>query len=134
MFFDDKTKPILITGIPRSGTSLIAGIVNICNGYGGEMIGACESNKKGMFENRKIREEICKPYLRSIGADIKGQNPLPDMNKMEEFKYGAVISWRKKVLSAINLQNKNQIWFYKGAKMCLTWPIWHLAFPGFNSL
>lgn len=128
LMFENKTNPIFITGVPRSGTSLIAGIINICGAYGGELIGACSANKKGMFENRQIRETICKPFLSSIGADVKGQNPLPDREKMREFKYGFILNWRKRVLSAIGV-DESQAWFYKGAKMCLMWPVWHLAFP-----
>ncbi len=127
--FENKTNPILITGIPRSGTSLVAGIIDICGAYGGEMIGACAANKKGMFENRTIRDDICKPYLSSIGADVKGQDPLPDMSKMQELKYGFISNWRKRVLSATGIDDETQVWFYKGAKMCLMWPVWHLAFP-----
>lgn len=126
--------PILITGCPRSGTSLIAGIINLSGADGGEMYGECRANKKGMFENKKIREEICKPFLRSIAADPLGQDPLPNIDEVKEFSDEFINNWREKVLDIIsnkkwrNNQYK-EIWFYKGAKMCLMWPIWHRAFP-----
>ena len=31
--------PILITGCARSGTSMIAGVINICGAFGGDMAG-----------------------------------------------------------------------------------------------
>jgi hypothetical protein len=31
--------PIIITGIPRSGASMIAGVVHRCGAFGGEMSG-----------------------------------------------------------------------------------------------
>ena len=40
--------PIIITGCARSGTSLTAGVINICGAGGGEMSGATIYNKKGM--------------------------------------------------------------------------------------
>ena len=58
--------PILLTGCARSGTSLTAGIVNLCGAFGGIMSGPNRNNAKGMFENSKIRNTIIKPYLQKI--------------------------------------------------------------------
>lgn len=126
--------PILITGCPRSGTSLVSGIIEMSGADGGEMYGECRANRKGMFENKKIREEICKPFLRSIAADPLGQDPLPDIAEVKEFSDEFIVNWRERVLDIIsNKKWRNneykEIWFYKGAKMCLMWPIWSRAFP-----
>jgi hypothetical protein len=67
--------PILITGCARSGTSMTAGIVHICGAFGGRMSGPTPNNRKGMFENEEVRNQIVKPYLSSIGADPLGQKP-----------------------------------------------------------
>lgn len=117
--------PILITGCARSGTSLVAGIINLCGAFGGQMSGPNHNNAKGMFENAYIRNQIVKPYLYKIGADKLGQYPLPDPEKIpipSDWKY------------AIEEVMKNQgyedgPWMYKGAKSCLMWPVWHAAFP-----
>ncbi|MFW5701288.1 MAG: hypothetical protein ACOCWM_06315 [Cyclobacteriaceae bacterium] len=117
--------PILITGAARSGTSMVAGIINICGAFGGEMSGPNINNAKGMFENARIRNTILKPYLITCGVDKMGQYPLPDVNNL---------------MIPGNLKNKVQDvmydqgyrkgpWMYKGPKMCLIWPIWHYAFP-----
>lgn len=86
---------------------------------------------KGMFENTTIRNNIVKPYLRSIGADPMGQAPLPDREVVERDACNMrdIYDWRCRVLSAIRLPSTDTIWFYKGAKMCLMYQIWHAAFP-----
>jgi len=117
--------PILITGCARSGTSMVAGMVHMCGEFGGKMSGATKNNQKGMFENSRIREEITKPYLRRIGVDVMGQYPLPDVNNLI-----IPTDWRQKVeQTMIDEGYKSGVWMYKGAKMCLMWPVWHYAFP-----
>lgn len=117
--------PILITGIARSGTSMVAGIVNICGAFGGEMSGPNLNNQKGMFENFKIRDKVIKPYLRDVGADPLGQDPLPDTDHIP-----IPSDWRKRVEDVFEGQGyKEGPWFYKGAKMVLMWPVWDYAFP-----
>ena len=117
--------PILITGAARSGTSLIAGAINSCGAYGGKMSGPNKNNAKGMFENVKIRNDVLKPYLREMGFDPMGQYPLPIINKLS-----IPVNWKDRVESIIKQDGYIKgSWMYKGAKMCLTWPIWSHAFP-----
>lgn len=122
----ELNSPILITGCARSGTSMIAGGINLCGAFGGDLSGPNRNNKKGMFENFNIRNNIIKPYLASIGADRLGQFPLPDIDKLP-----IPSDLQTKVCNIMLHQGlkKGHPWFYKGAKMCLTWPIWHHAFP-----
>jgi len=118
-------EPILITGAARSGTSMVAGVVNICGAFGGSMSGPNRNNAKGMFENHYIRQQITKPYLRSINADPKGQYPLPDIENLP-----IPTGWRRRVEQTMVEQGYTDgPWMYKGAKMCLMWPVWHYAFP-----
>jgi len=117
--------PILITGCARSGTSMVAAMVNICGAFGGNMSGPNGNNQKGMFENAVVRQSIVKPYLKQIGADSMGQYPLPNVK-------GLVIptNWKDRVEGVFREQGwQDGPWFYKGAKACLTWPIWQYAFP-----
>jgi hypothetical protein len=117
--------PILITGCARSGTSLVAGAINICGAFGGNMSGPNKNNAKGMFENARIRNCITKPYLRDLGCDALGQFPLPDIDKLV-----IPYDWRQRVEQVmIEDGYKSGSWFYKGAKMGLFWPVWHYAFP-----
>lgn len=119
------TSPILITGIPRSRTSLVGGIINLCGAWGGNMSGANKNNKKGMFENSEVRG-IIKNYLKSQGLDVKSQYPIPeDLSKLENTDIGEQI---KNVM--IKQGYPGGSWFYKGCKMCLIWPVMNNAFPG----
>ncbi len=117
--------PILITGCARSGTSLIAGIINICGAYGGDLSGPTSWNQKGMFENNYIRENMVKPYLEAIGADPRGQRMMPIAETVP-----VIIDWHEAFLDVMVEQGYvDGPIFYKGAKACLMWPVWHTAFP-----
>jgi len=90
------------------------------------MSGPTPHNRKGMFENAEIRNQIVKPYLSDVlGVDKLGQDPLPDVKNLVPYP-----RLRSQVETVIKFQGyKDGPWFYKGAKMCLFWPIWHRAFP-----
>ena len=120
-----ERSPILITGCARSGTSMVAGIINMCGAFGGKMFGPNKWNQKGMFENMYIRDQIEKPYLRSIDVDPLGQNPLPETEHLM-----LPNNWKKQVHEVMIKEGyKDGPWFYKGAKACLIWPVWNYAFP-----
>lgn len=122
--------PILITGAARSGTSLTAGIINICGAFGGNMAGPNKNNKKGMFENNAIRQTLVKPYLKSIGCDPLGQNPLPSNYQIFNITEEHARRWRDRILKVFEAEGYiGGPFFYKGAKSCLYWYLWHLAFP-----
>lgn len=117
--------PILITGCARSGTSMVAGVINLCGAFGGRMSPPNKYNEKGMFENVRIRETLTKPYLDELGADPMGQYPLPDINTLP-----IPSNWGQEVERIIIEEGYGQgTWMYKGAKMCLVWPVWDYAFP-----
>jgi len=117
--------PILITGCARSGTSMTAGVLKKCGAWSGNVFGPNKWNRKGMYENVEIRENVIKLYLTLLGVDPKGQNPLPDINKLLPLS-----NLRVRIETIIKYQGYlNETWFYKGAKMCLIWPVLHDAFP-----
>jgi hypothetical protein len=123
---DHLPEPILITGCARSGTSMVAGVIHTCGAFGGRMSGPTKNNEKGMFENAKILNDIVKPYLRSLGVDPLGQYPLPPADNLH-----IPVMWGRDVKRVIVEEGyKSGPWMYKGAKMCLMWPVWHYAFPG----
>ena len=122
--------PIIITGCARSGTSMTAGIVHLCGAFGGEMFGPNKHNQKGMFENSEIRQRIVKPYLKKIGCDPLGQRPLPNNRQVFEVSDRQAQVWRDRICSIMQAQGYTDgPWFYKGAKICLLWYLWHRAFP-----
>lgn len=120
-----KDQAILITGCARSGTSLVAGIIAKCGAFGGKVTGSTPLNKKGQFENEYIRDNITKPYLSSIGADPLGQDPLPTAESLKPYP-----ELRRHVEHQLTEEGyKRGRWYYKGAKLCLYWQLWHEAFP-----
>jgi len=124
-----RTPPIIIVGAARSGTSMTAGVVQLCGAFGGNTGGPSRWNAKGMFENRAIRDECIKNYLRSIGADPLGQKPLPD-TKDVVFKQAYADKWREFHWKTMVAQGyRGGPWYVKQAKSCLVWPLIHAAFP-----
>ena len=123
--------PVLIVGIPRSGTSMTAGAFVECGAWGGELQGPNRFNKRGMFENLRIRSEVVKPFLRKNGWDPTAQKPLPNMKQVHAISDKEVEQFKDEMLSIMIVQGlkENQNWFYKCPKMCLIWPIFHKAFP-----
>lgn len=115
-----EQSPILITGAARSGSGMIAGVINQCGAFGGIM-----TNKRGLYENDIIRETIVKPYLKNTGSDEQGQRILPDTS--------AIIiprNWKKQIEEVIlNEGYTGGPWMYKDARSALLWPVWHYAFP-----
>lgn len=122
--------PIIVVGCARSGTSMTAGILNICGAFGGEMFGPSTFNQKGMFENIKIRQDIVRPYLKKIGADPAAQRPLPNNRQVFEVSPPEAQEFRKRIQLTMQHQGyKDGPWFYKCPKSCHIWYLWHLAFP-----
>ena len=118
-----EQSPIIVTGCARSGTSLIGGIINIA--FGGNLLGPNKYNQKGMFENGHIRDIIEKGYLKSIRMCPLGQKPLPNTKTIP-----IPADWKDVIHGVMKAEGyKEGPWFYKGAKACLIWPVWHYAFP-----
>lgn len=123
--------PILLTGCARSGTSMTAGIIHLCGAWGGKLQGSSKYNQRGMFENMPLRQDITKPFLRSINCDPMAQYPLPSKEQLQQIYSSQGIVWREAVLKSFRRQGlkEEQSWFVKDPKMCLIWPIWDYAFP-----
>ena len=118
---------IFVTGIPRSGTSLIAGCLQACGAWAGKTIPGNEDNPEGYFENYGLREGVLKPMLIRAGADPLGVrglssaiSPEPDPGlRLQVFKH----------LLQQGYEGGRQPWLYKDCKLTLVWPVWQAAFP-----
>ena len=114
-----ETPPILVTGIPRSGTSIVAAVVQQCDVFIGNIL------KRGMYENHAVRDNIMKPYFERMGKDPRGQFPLPETKHLI-----MPADWREKVEKLMTAQGYSEgAWMYKSTTMGLIWPVWHNAFP-----
>lgn len=122
----DTGGPVLITGIPRSGTSMIASCLQAAGLWMGPTIGATADNPRGFYENREIREKILKPNLKAVGADPLGVHRLPDLTRLAPDP-----KLRERVLGVFAQQGHDgrRRWGYKEPKLALVWPLWLEAFP-----
>lgn len=122
--------PILITGVPRSGTSMTAGCFSISGAWFGDTVGANKDNPKGFFENKKIREGVIKGYIQAQGYDRLGQDPLPPIKEFVSSKdYEASSALKINTEAIIKSEGYQEgPWAIKDAKLALTWPIWSAAY------
>lgn len=116
--------PIIITGVPRSRTSMSTAIFHFCGLQLGEVSGPNSNNKKGQFENRKIIDKIEKAYLKANGFDPMGQYPLPNKLPIDKNRRQIVLDIVKK--QGVDL---NKIWGFKDSKSILSFNSWLHAFP-----
>jgi hypothetical protein len=119
-----ENSPILISGIPRSGASRIAGVINMCGAFGGVMHAPYQTVERGMYENISIRK-IEEDWLKALHMDPTGCNPIPPTKSPL-----IPIDWNTRVENAILQENyQSGEWMYKSNRISLLWPIWHYAFP-----
>ncbi|RMG43527.1 MAG: hypothetical protein D6718_12070 [Acidobacteria bacterium] len=119
-------RPILVTGLPRSGTSLIAGCLERCGAFVGRCVEPTPENPKGFFENAFLRDEIDKRLLRALHADPRGVDPLPALAEVPGIR-----GLERVVLEALRIEGYDgrRPWLFKDAKLTLLWPAWATAFP-----
>lgn len=122
-----KTSPIFVLGIPRSGTSMIAGALHRCGAWIGATVPGGPSNPEGFFENVMLRERVLKPMLDHQGADPLGVRRLPGLDglKLQPSLRGDVL----RQIAVENYPGGGQAWLYKDCKLSLVWPLWRDAFP-----
>jgi hypothetical protein len=124
---DYLNSPVFILAPPRSGTSLVAGCLQLCGAWTGSTVqGDSTANPKGFFEHIAIREQITKKILLRLGCDPLGVSKLPPLTaKIEVENFVAAI---KHVLEKDGYQH-DKPWLYKDAKLTLLWPVYLKWFP-----
>ena len=120
--------PIIVTGAPRSGTSLTMQILHAAGMQLGksaeESLNAAPGSPRG---EGRIREQIEKPILERGGFDPLGQNPLPPLEWKPDFITASEL--REQVLAAVQVKDLNKPWGFKAIKGLLFWPLFAEAFP-----
>jgi hypothetical protein len=123
---DNVHKPIFITGLPRSGTSLVAGLLHACGAWVGNTVPGDAANPRGYFEHVIVRERIVKQLLSRIHCDPLGVHPLSPLD------LSLTVSNLKQAMGTILARedyNASMPWLYKDAKLTLLWPAFARAFP-----
>lgn len=120
-----KPNVICILGMHRSGTSMVARILNICGlelGKPEDMILSIDGNEKGHWENEKfknINDEIILRYI-----DIN--NPIKPPIFPSYFERSSLLSDLKERARILikNYDKKYRVWGWKDPRNCLTLPFW----------
>jgi hypothetical protein len=110
-------KPIIITGIPRSGKGMIAGILNICGIFTG--------NVDKRFENSLLNHSLIEPYCVANGMDADQQKtfvPTKTLSIPNDWKESVDYIWKQQGA-------KDDEWLLKSAQASLMWPVWNHAYP-----
>lgn len=118
--------PVLVTGLPRSGTSLVTGLLAVCGLWLGGTIPGGKENPRGFFENAILREKLQKEILRRGNFDPLGVQRLPPTSWEPDVRNFRDVVGR--VLAAEGY-DASRTWGFKDAKMSLTWRIWNQHFP-----
>lgn len=109
---------ILVTGVPRSGTSMVAGVLQICGGSFGV------TDK--MYANCRIQNKILKPMLHRAGVCMEGQYPFPkdmqDVMKQADPRF-------KQLVEDIIWQECPGTPIIKNSRLLLTLMVWDLSYP-----
>lgn len=128
-------RPVFVTGLPRSGTSLIAGCLAACGLWTGATVPGNPFNPKGYFEHSVIRERIVKPLLSGHGFDPLGVASLPPETFAPWPGFAAPgapgLDLRGILARIVASEGHDPVmpWLYKDAKLTLLWRSFHRAFP-----
>lgn len=103
-------QPILITGIQRSGATIVTKILGLAGAELGEV--------SQMQENIVLRKWM-DSYYRTLNADVKGHYPLPEE-----------VIVPKNTQVVLDLFSKSSAPFaYKDSRNGQVWKMWHSIFP-----
>jgi glycosyltransferase involved in cell wall biosynthesis len=122
-----KSRVICIAGMHRSGTSMVARLLNLCGVYLGpesEMLPANQANEAGYWENAtfvELNDEIL--WRLGTGWDLpvlppEGWERLPEM-----------IPLRARATTLIQEFNSQPLWGWKDPRNSITLPFWKLLVP-----
>lgn len=108
--------PIFVTGIERSGSSIIAKIINMCGAFTGQTT--------EMMENKALKRLVDTYYVYDLKLPIFGQKPLPNTQQLK-----VPMDWKEKVDTLLEKQEYTSPWMYKSNRLAQIWPVWNHAYP-----
>jgi hypothetical protein len=115
-------EPILITSIPRSGSSMIAGILSLCGIDAGQTINPDKSYTTHLQENQRIRGLISYAFKENL-VDPQAQFPLPTRHFL------LPEGFRRRCFSTMVKEGVKGLWYYKDNRLPLIWEEINKEFP-----
>ena len=113
---------IFVTGIPRSGTSMVAALLARSRVFSG--MPKNEDLETSSFEHSVIKKAILRPHLQAIGADPMGYFPLPSEGTAEP-----TIVPGKLLMILMASGYRGGLWMVKSSRLLLMWKAMQTAFP-----
>ena len=123
-----RKHPIIILGVDRSGTSLVANLVHLWGAYGGDLAQLSkgdEGNRHGYWENQLLAD-----FMEHFGIDIGIDFWHPSYVDVITTK-AADPYYRNKALSLISMmERKERVWFWKEPWLSVMLPFWKQIWSG----
>lgn len=121
----DSSSPLIITGMHRSGTSLLAGFFHRSGIHLGDvLLGASPTNPSGHFEDVEILEFHRAILQREFGHTMWAPKP-PQLTSADRSEAEALVAQR---------MSKAGAWGWKEPRTCLFLDLWDELLPAANYL
>ncbi len=116
-----KPRVVVITGMHRSGTSLIASLIQEAGvNIGDQLIGPAKGNPRGHFEDADFNLYHAR-LLRRFGLNFLAQNT----SALGELTPEAI----QEAMSLIEQRNGREVWGWKDPRTTLFLDVWHTLLP-----
>lgn len=119
----NRKTALIILGMHRSGTSALAGVLNLMGvSLGKELLSPQPDNPKGFFENKEItlfNEKVLLPALNSTWWDLK---PITKEQLEQLINSKELVNKAKNII--LNNFKYDEIVGIKDPRMCILFPFW----------
>jgi hypothetical protein len=104
-------QPIFVTGVERSGSSLIARIFSICGAFTGSVSTMYENYGMTLLMDKFLekRNNVLYPDIKDLSIPLDWRDRVQDILKKEGYTDGP--------------------WMCKSSKLAQMWPVWNYAYP-----
>lgn len=118
-------KAIIVLGMHRSGTSALAGILNLLGvDLGPDLLPAAPDNPKGFWEHKAILD-VHESLLRAL--DLSWD--LPASFTLDWLSDDRIESFRRRLTEIVRRDfGASELWGLKDPRMCRLLPLWHSVF------
>jgi len=120
----DIDEMIFVATLPRSGSSMICGILEACGAFGGKTIGKVQANPRGIFENRGLNQMLLKPIFDEI--EVKSSRGLLMLHNANGFPADLFSNFKMDMTFGMNRQG------YDGGTAYFKNGIFTFLFDGIN--